>query len=52
MTGAEDIPVEPKNVAITAEQFSRHVHQLAGVIRERNVNHPQALQAAEDYIQQ
>ena len=52
MTGAEDIPVGPKNAAITAEQLSRHVHQLAGVIGERNVYHPQALQAAEDYIQQ
>jgi alanine dehydrogenase len=38
--------------AITAERLARHVDHLAGVIGERNVYHPQALQAAEDYIQQ
>ena len=37
---------------ITAARLSRHVSRLAGEIGERNVFHPQALQAAEDYIRQ
>lgn len=37
---------------ITAARLSRHVNRLAAEIGERNVFHPQALQAAEDYIRQ
>jgi Zn-dependent M28 family amino/carboxypeptidase len=38
--------------SITAASLSRHVRRLAADIGERNVFHPQALQAAEDYIRQ
>ncbi len=38
--------------SITAAGLSRHVRRLAADIGERNVFHPQALQAAEDYIRQ
>lgn len=34
----------------TAERLRTHVHELAGVIGERNVRRPQALHAAADYI--
>ena len=34
----------------TAQRLARHVRQLAGVIGERNVHTPQALQAAQDYL--
>jgi Zn-dependent M28 family amino/carboxypeptidase len=37
---------------ITAESLRRHVVHLATAIGERNVYHPQALHAAEDYIRQ
>ena len=37
---SEDTPVGSENAVITSEQFSRHAHQLAGVIEERNVFHP------------
>jgi Zn-dependent M28 family amino/carboxypeptidase len=37
---------------ITAARLSCHVNRLAAEIGERNVFHPQALQAAEDYIRQ
>lgn len=37
---------------ITAEQLRRHVYRLAETIGERNVFHPQALHAAEDYIRE
>jgi len=35
---------------ITADRLCRHVQRLAADIGERNVFHPRALQAAEDYI--
>jgi len=37
---------------ITAARLSHHVNRLAAGIGERNVFHPQALQAAEDYVRQ
>lgn len=52
MNDAKGLPGGPKQAAITAAQLGRHVQQLAGVIGERNVYHPQALQKAEDYIRQ
>jgi Zn-dependent M28 family amino/carboxypeptidase len=36
----------------TADRLESHVRRLASGIGERNVYHPQALQAAEDYIRQ
>lgn len=35
---------------ITAQQLQNHVEELAGVIGEHNVFHPEALRAAETYI--
>lgn len=35
---------------ITAQQLRPHVEELAGTIGEHNIFHPEALQAAEDYI--
>jgi Zn-dependent M28 family amino/carboxypeptidase len=34
----------------TVQRLHQHVQQLAGVIGERNVRRPQALQAAQDYL--
>jgi len=34
------------------QQLQKHVYHLADEIGERNVLHPEALQAAEDYISQ
>jgi Zn-dependent M28 family amino/carboxypeptidase len=42
----------PAADGITAARLSQHVRRLAADIGERNVFHPQALQAAEDYIRQ
>lgn len=38
--------------AISADRLRQHVYHLAETIGERNVYHPQALHAAEDYIVQ
>jgi hypothetical protein len=42
-------PAPPRNAG-SVERLARHVQQLAGVIGERNVHKPQALQAAQDYL--
>ncbi|MGZ8226237.1 MAG: M28 family peptidase [Methylococcaceae bacterium] len=38
------------DIEITAQQLRRHVYELAGVIGEHNIYHPDALNAAADYI--
>jgi Zn-dependent M28 family amino/carboxypeptidase len=50
MGGTGDIAAGAER--ITASRLSRHVHRLAADIGERNVFHPRALQAAEDYIRE
>ncbi len=47
---ATELMSETREDRVSGERLQAHVQMLAGTIGERNVFHPQALQAAADYI--